>query len=126
MSMKRLLFWPRFAVAGIVLAVVVLVAVALARRYGPLDVEWGSAPGSEVGALSDLREGMTLEEVTAHLRQHGVAFTVDSGVDGPLITGIGRKSTTDGRVTQSSEQQIEFDARRRLRAMRTGATLQSR
>jgi len=64
--------------------------------------------------------------VIGMLRQHGVAFTVDSGVDGPLITGIGRKSTTDGRVTQSSEQQIEFDARRRLRAMRTGATLQSR
>ena len=124
--MKRVLFSPRFVVAGIVLAVVVLVAVVLDRRYGPLDVEWGSTPGSEVGALSDLREGMTLEEVTAHLRQRGVAFTVDSGVGGPLITGIGRKSTTDGRFTQSSEQQIEFDAQRRLRAMRTGATIQSR
>lgn len=126
MTMKRLLSSPWFAVAGIVLVVVVLVAAVLARRYGPLDVEWGSNHESPGGALSGLREGMTLEEVTAYLQQHRVAFRVDSGVDGPLITGIGRTSTTDSRATRSSEQQIEFDARRRLRAMRTWATIQIR
>jgi hypothetical protein len=124
--MKRLLFSPRFAVAGMVLAAVVLVAMVLARQYGPLDVEWGSNHESPGGALSGLREGMTLDEVTAYLQQHRIAFRVDSGVDGLLITGIERTSSADKRATRTSEQQIEFDARRRLRAMRTWATIQVR
>ena len=126
MTMKQLLSSPWFAVPGIVLAVVVLVAMEFARRYGPLDVEWGSNHESPGGALSGLHEGMTLEEVTAYLQQHRIAFRVDSGVDARLITGIWRTSTTDSRTTRSSEQQIEFDAQRQLRGMRTWATIQTR
>ena len=124
--MNRHLVSPRFAVVGIVLAVVVAVAMVLARRYRSLEVEWGSSRGSTAEALSNLHEGMTLEEVTSYLQQRGIAFRVDSGDDGPLVAGIDRKSTVAGQVTQTSEQQIEFDARRRLRGLRTWSTISSR
>jgi MFS family permease len=116
---------PRFAVARVVSTVMVLGAAVLALRYRQLEVE--RAHRSAVRALTrDLRDGMTLEEVTGYLRQRGIAFTVDSGDGAPIITGIGRGSTSGDRITTSTEQQIEFDAQRRLRGFRTAATIQSR
>ena len=113
MNSQAALPWRAVAVA--VVAVVVLAAAVLAWRSRRLEIERREA----FAALTrDLRPGMPLEEATEYLRQRGIAFTVDSGDDGPVIAGIGRASTADGRVTQTSEQQIEFDAQRRLRAFR--------
>jgi hypothetical protein len=106
---------PWRAVAFAVLAVVVAAAVLLAWRSRRLE----TARRDAFSALTrDLRPGMPLDDVTGYLRQRGIAFTVEAGDDGPVVAGIGRESTSDGRVTQSSELQIEFDARNRLRAFR--------
>ena len=114
---------PWRAVAGTVVVLVVLAAAVLARRSRRLELERREAFAT---LTRDLRPGMPLAEATEYLRRRGVAFTVDPGDDRPVIVGIGRASTEDGRVTQTSEQQIEFDARRRLRAFRTATTIRSR
>jgi len=74
----------------------------------------------------DLRPGMPLVEVTAHLRQLGVDFTTDSTADGTTVVRFGREVARDGRVTKVTEQQIIFDAQERLRDMRSVAQVMGR
>jgi hypothetical protein len=59
----------------------------------------------------DLVLGIPLAEVTARLRRLGVEFAADSTAEGAALVRFGREVGRDGTVT---EQQLVFDAQKRL------------
>lgn len=114
------------AVLAAVLAAAGSIAAARARESRRADL--GGRTRDVTGRMltRDLPPGTPLAVVTAYLRRQRIAFTVDSGGDGPVVAGIGRVSSTDGAITQIQEIQIGFNPERRLRAFRTAGVFRHR
>ena len=95
---------------GYTILVIVLLAAGVATVLSRM-----SAPSATEMALDrDLVPGMLLAGATALLTRLGVSFTVDSAADGTMIVKYGRKSSSDNRTSQVTEQHIVFDAQGRL------------
>lgn len=102
------------AVLALIGAAAVVLALVL-RSQAPTALEMALA--------RELQQGMSLAEVTAVLRRHDVAFTVDSTPDRTAVVKYGRQASREGNVSQVSETQIVFDSAGRVRDMRTVAEI---
>jgi len=102
----------RMKASTIVYAILVIllltagVAAVLSRMNAPSATEMALGRG--------LVPGMPLADATALLTRLGVSFTVDSAADRTMIVKYGRKSSSDNRTSQVTEQHIVFDAQGRL------------
>jgi hypothetical protein len=106
----------RVVIVALALIATAAVVITLAlREQGP------SALDMALGRV--LQNGMSLAEVTAVLRRHDVAFTVDSTSEPTAIVKFGRKASRDGDISQVSETHIVFDSAGRVRGMLTATEI---
>ena len=106
----------RAVIVALALTGAAAVAIVLALRT--------QVPSALEMALGrELQSGMSLAEVTAVLRRHDVAFTVDSTPERTAVVKYGRHASRDGNMSEVSETHIVFDSTGRVLNMLTATEL---